>query len=206
MRGVRKVSEAIVMDGRSLIVTEPDDSKLNWGMIPDGTLKIDPETGEMSIKIAGESSWLPAGLKNDGTITIAKDAKIVYEVFTIKRSDNGDGTFTYTNGEGNDRTKPLTVEGFQTFELEKGTYVKSRNKIEVIIDDTLHRSAASGGLIEIDEERIALTGKEEEGTEVTVKYVQKFNVGTPYPRFYMGDTEPERKEYGDFWLDTSDAE
>ena len=51
-RGVRKINEAITENGRTLIITEEDASLLDWNEIPDGTLKINPYNGFMSIKLA----------------------------------------------------------------------------------------------------------------------------------------------------------
>lgn len=201
-RGVRKVSESILIDGRSLVVTQDTDSK-TFASLPDGTIKVDPVTGQMFIKVAGESDWIPAGLRNDGTITIVRDSKKLYEVFVVKTTDNGDGTFTYVNENGDERKKPITDEGYYVFELEKGSYVPKRNNIKAIIDDTLHRTCASGGLVEIDEKRFGLADVKP-GSEVTVEYLLSFKHGSPYPRFFIGETEPEDKEYGDFWLDTSE--
>lgn len=96
-RGVRKVNELIVQNGRALTITEEDANNLTWDEIPDGTLKINPGTGMLSVKVKGESDWIPAGIKNDGTISIAKDSMVVEEVFTIKTLDDGDGNFSYTN-------------------------------------------------------------------------------------------------------------
>ncbi|MED1125366.1 hypothetical protein [Bacillus atrophaeus] len=204
-RGVRKVNESIMQDGRTLIITEQNDAQLDWDRIPDGTLKIDPETGQLFIKIKGEGSWIPAGLTYDGNLTIAKDARVVYEVFKIVRANNGDGTFTYSNEAGEHRTKPLTKDGKQVFELEKGSYIVKRNKIEAYINDTLHRSATSGGLTEVDETRIALTDNVANDTKVTFKYFLKFNIGNPYPRFFINPEEPETADYGDFWLDINEG-
>ena len=38
-RGVRKVSELIIQNGRALIITEEDANNLSWEDIPNGTLK-----------------------------------------------------------------------------------------------------------------------------------------------------------------------
>jgi hypothetical protein len=203
-KGVRKVNESIMQDGRTIIITEVDDSQLDWDRIPDGTLKVHPVTGQLFIKIQGEGGWIPAGLTYDGNLTIAKDARIVYEVFRIVRSDNGDGTFTYAKEDGEQRTKPLTADGKQAFELEKGSYIVKRNKIEAIINDTLHRSATAGGLTEIDETRISLDEKLVDGTKVTLKYFLKVNIGNPYPRFFINAEEPNTADYGDFWLDLNE--
>lgn len=204
-RGVRKVNESIMQDGRTIIITEQNDAQLDWDRIPDGTLKIDPVTGQLFIKIRGEGGWIPAGLTYDGNLTIAKDARVVYEVFRIVRPDNGDGTFTYSNEAGDHRTKPLTSNGKQAFELEKGSYIVKRNKIEAFMNDALHRSATSGGLQEIDETRIALTENVTKDTKITFKYFLKVNIGNPYPRFFINPEEPETADYGDFWLDINEG-
>lgn len=66
--GVKKVSEKIFQIGRSLLITEMDDSKINFDEIPDGTLRVNPETGELQIKLANTSSW--SIYKEDITPTI----------------------------------------------------------------------------------------------------------------------------------------
>ena len=48
----------------------------------------------MYVKIKGESDWVPAGIKNDGTLSIAKDTFIIEEIFTIKTLSDGNGEFS----------------------------------------------------------------------------------------------------------------
>ena len=109
-RGIKKVSENILSDGRAIIVTEKDKDNYVWADIPNGSLFIDTTTGIMQVKIEGESDWVPAGLKNDGTLCIAKDTKLVTEIYTIVNPDEGDGHFSCTDGDGNTRHFPLTNE------------------------------------------------------------------------------------------------
>lgn len=104
------------------------------------------------------------------------DTKIIYEVYTIVSSNNGDGTFTYKDRDENEFLGELTEEGYQIFRLRKGFYETGMNRIEVTIDDTLHRSTASGGLLEIDQHHVALTMPEGNGTEVTIKYYQRIGI------------------------------
>ena len=92
-RGIKKVSENILSDGRAIIVTEKDKDNYVWADIPNGSLFIDTTTGIMQVKIEGESDWVPAGLKNDGTLCIAKDTKLVTEIYTIINPDEGNGNF-----------------------------------------------------------------------------------------------------------------
>lgn len=204
-RGVRKSSELITQDGRSVIITEQDDSKLDWNNIPNGTLRIHPVTGMMSVKLEGEGDWVPAGVKNDGTICIAKDSKQYVEVFTIKTVSDGDGNFTYVNENGDQRHMPITNNGeYYTFEIEKASYLTGRNMIEATIDDLYTRSAASGGLIEHDMRHFYLLKEDiAEDTEITVRYIASFRWGSPYPRIYVSNdgVAPSDADAGDFWLD-----
>lgn len=204
-RGVKKVNESIFQDGRTLIITEDDINKLDWDRVPNGTLKVHPSTGAVMVKVQGEGGWIPAGLSYDGKISVAREVKIVYEVFTIKRKDNGDGTFTYTRKNGDQRTKPLTAEGKQTFELEDGSYIIRQNKLEAFINDTVHVSEGSGGLIEIDQTRFALEEKAEIGTVITAKYFERVNIGDLYPRFWVSKEVPEKAEYGNLWIDLNES-
>lgn len=56
-RGVRKVNEKIVEDGRALIVTDGDKTGPVWHDIPYGSLHIDPETGKFYIKQNNKNYW-----------------------------------------------------------------------------------------------------------------------------------------------------
>ena len=177
-RGVRKISELITQKGRSLILSEEDASKLSWPDIPDSTLKINPKTGIMSVKLEGESDWVPAGVKNDGTICIVKDTKIVEETFVVKTTDDGAGNFSYTNSENHERHAAMKGDMY-VFELENGTYMMHRNSIEVFIDDTLRRSEASSNLEEMEAGRLFALHKNDiaVGTEITAKYAKVVRIG-----------------------------
>jgi len=104
------------------------------------------------------------------------DTSISIEVFTIVSSDNGDGTFTYNNGTA-DIVGQLTAEGHQVFTLANGTYDLGQNRVEAYVNDTLHRSAASGGLAEISPNKVALTQPEDAGAEITIKYYERISLG-----------------------------
>lgn len=202
-RGVRKISELITQKGRSLILSEEDASKLSWADIPDSTLKINPKTGIMSVKLEGESDWVPAGVKNDGTICIVKDTKIVEETFVVKTTDDGAGNFSYTNSENHERHAAMKGDMY-VFELESGTYMMHRNSIEVFIDDTLRRSEASSNLEEMGAGRLFALHKSDiaVGTEITAKYAKVVRIGNPYPRIFIGDNTPVDAEIGDLHIDT----
>jgi len=202
-RGVRKVSELITQHGRTLIISEEDASKLSWADIPVSTLKVNPNTGVISVKLEGQTDWVPAGIKNDGTISLVKDSKIVTENYTIASVSTANKTFSYTLEDGSVRHSVIDdTKGF-IFELENGSYQPERNQIEAVIDDILLRSKASGGLVEVSEIKVGIKDPLVVGQEVTLKYVTTFRVGNPYPRFFLNSNEPDPRlaETGDFWLD-----
>ena len=203
-RGIKKVSENILSDGRAIIVTEKDKDNYVWADIPNGSLFIDTTTGIMQVKIEGESDWVPAGLKNDGTLCIAKDTKLVTEIYTIVNPDEGNGNFSCKDGDGNTRHFPLTNEGYHVFYLEKGSYQMRRNQISVMIDDCLYRSQSSGGLTELSETKIILNEKLVTGQEITITYSNVLRIGNPYPRIFINDNAPDNAEVGDFWIDCND--
>ena len=208
--GIKKVSENILAPGRAIIVTEKDKDKYTWGEIPDGSIFIDTETGIEAVKLKGESDWVPAHVKNDGTISIAKDNINKVESFTVVQEDvpGNPDEFIYTNSEGQQRhgikewNAAKTVLKGYVFTLEQGTYIMHRNHLKVTIDDVLHRSVATGGVEEISEKRFRLTEKLVDKMEITVEYSAAFRMGCPYPRFFMNGEVPEASEVGDFWLDT----
>ena len=202
-RGIRKVGENILAPKRAIIVTDKNKSQYKWNEIPDGSLFIDTVTGIMSIKLEGESDWVPFGIKNDGTICIAKDTKLVTEVYTIKDPNEGDGHFSCINIDGDIRHYTLTEDGY-IFELEKGSYQMGRNQITIIIDDCLHRNEKSGGISELSETEVLLKDKLVTGQEITIMYSNVVRIGNPYPRIFINDNEPDVAEVGDFWIDCND--
>ena len=106
---------------------------------------------------------------------------ILYEVYTILTEDNGDDTFTYVDSTGVEQIAPLTPGGGQTFLLRNGKYIKGANHIELWVNDTLHRSSASGGLEEVEDgDAIVLDPPEGIGAEITIKYFSRPSVSGQY--------------------------
>lgn len=217
-RGVKKVSENILTNGRAIIVTEKDKDKYKWDEIPVGSKFIDTKTGIEQVKLEGQSDWVPAGIKNDGTLCIAKDTRLIEENFELVSLNNDDGTFTYniikTDGTKVKRQMPKTSDGAYVFELENGTYKRERHHLEVLVDNILHYDEKDG-LTELSEKRFSLKENLAVGHIVTARYVVLARFGAPYPRVYtninakLGETKmadnskntPVGAEEGDFWLD-----
>lgn len=194
-KGVRMINNDVVQPGYSLVVTErdaerwPRENPDKFKQLPDGTLYINPTTGMMLTKVEGETEWIPAGIRNDGTIVISKDTSLHVEVFTVTSVDpDENGNFTYKNSKGEQRYKPKTEQGFM-FQLEEGNYTPGRNHLSVVFDDVLERSPSSGGIIELDETRFLVTENIPVGTELTVKYIQWVRIGNPYPRIFQNEAQ-----------------
>ncbi len=58
-RGVKKVSENIMADGRSVIITTNDKDSYDWDHVPAGTIKVDPLTGAAYTKMENGADWVP---------------------------------------------------------------------------------------------------------------------------------------------------
>ncbi|HUM43132.1 MAG TPA: hypothetical protein PKI14_09310 [Fervidobacterium sp.] len=131
------------------------------------------------------------------------NTEIKYDVYVIVNPDNGDGTFTYNNGKV-DIIGRLTSNGYQEFELSDSYYV-GFNRIEAIVNDSLNRSSASGGLLEIGNvgelsNVVQLTYPMGSGTEITFKYFTQISLGGAHAMSHnvgardafitMSETEP----------------
>jgi len=127
------------------------------------------------------------------------DTLIREEVFTIVSPDNGDGTFTYTAGE-NHIIGTLTGEGYQVFELTQGNYDLGKNRVEIIVNDTLRRSVASGGVQEVDERHVALTQPEGAGAEITVRYYERLGIAAEY-NIKMSKDKPPYNDGKNMWFE-----
>lgn len=204
-RGVHKVSEKIFQDKRAIITTDTSAIATDY---PDGSLLINPNTGIILVKLKDASEWAPFGTKNDGTISIAKDAIINTEIFTIENPKLRDGVFTYLNSKGQRREMPFTNEGY-VFELEDGIYQPGRNHLRITIDSVLERTSFDGAISELTQTRFRLNEKIVAGQEIKVQYFATIRIGNPYPRVFIKDgdidSDPKRKtaEIGDLYLDTS---
>lgn len=104
------------------------------------------------------------------------DTLIKVEVFTIINSNIGDGTFSYSDKNNVIHIGALTAEGYQTFMLQEGSFPTNENRVSAVVNDTLNRSTASGGLIELTGSQVALTMPEGAGAEITVTYYERLGI------------------------------
>lgn len=153
------------------------------------------------VEYSPQTDWVPAGIKNDGTLCIAKDAMIIRETFTIYQKNDGNNNMVYINSKGQYRRFPIQSDGSVVFELENGSYIMGRNHLEVVIDDCLHRTAHGGGVIELTEKRFAIPEELNEDQTITATYIRVVRIGNPYPRIFMNTDRPEDAEVGDLHID-----
>mgnify|MGYP001171380483 CR=1 FL=1 len=131
------------------------------------------------------------------------DTLVHYDVFVILESNRGDGTFSYYDKSGEEYIGELDEEGRPIFELS-ASYSPGNNHIEAYIDDTLHRSPASGGLIEIDETHVMLDEPKENGTEITFRYFQRVGMAEEYSVSF-GRNTPRPSTGGTIWFKVVDG-
>lgn len=126
------------------------------------------------------------------------DTSIREDVFFIVSPNNGDGTFTYSIN-GQNITGTLGENGEQIFTLVSGYYEPGTNRIEAIINDTLRRSAISGGLIEIDNTTVGLTQPEGAGAEITFKYYERIGMTAEY-NIKLSAEKPPMNDGKNMWF------
>ena len=130
---------------------------------------------------------------------VGGETNIKEEVFHILTSNNGDGTFYYTiNGEDT-IIGELLENGEQVFELIEGYYDLGLNRLEIFIGDTLRRTVKSGGIIEIDNYRFALTQPEGSGAEITVKYYERIGLSGEH-NIIISKTKPLPTDGNTLWF------
>lgn len=125
------------------------------------------------------------------------DTQVRVDIFKIISGNNGNGTYTYTLN-GVEQVGSLDNEGRQILVLS-GSYDMGVNHIEALIDDTLHRSSASGGLVEIDGNTIKLTDVLASGQEVTVKYYERIGIAGEH-NVVVGEQKPPPTRGATLWF------
>lgn len=125
------------------------------------------------------------------------NTKITIDVFTILSSDPVAKTFTYRNGAGTVFTGALVENGGQEFTLSS-TYSMNSNYISAIVNDTLHRSVASGGLKEISTNKVVLTYPEAIGAEITFNYFSNVGITGEHSVIY-GTLKPAPSQNKFIW-------
>lgn len=132
--------------------------------------------------------------------------KIREEVFRIEKIEQNSFQYSSTT---TDEISTGEYDGiYLEFKLNKGRYRPGTNAIEAIIQDTIRRSSASGGLVEVSNARVKVL-KEPVGTEITIRYFETV-ANSGVPNIYVSKDDGSGKPIdvsfpsaGDFWLKTN---
>lgn len=197
VRGVKKVNENIIQEGRSLVINEKDDSLLNMARIPDGSIKMDPQTGELYGKFGDVEHWVPLILKPDGTVAPPTHVQRYEECVEILDTDLDMKVFHY-NYMGKTYVGEITEQGYE-FELKKGNYRPGRARIYAVVNDEGYLTDKNGGIHEVDPEFVVLSFNKETAdgswpdlTHVCFYYFHSTKGGTG------------KKDVGAVWIDIYD--
>lgn len=202
--GIRKLNEYSVDKNTAIIITDSEKDNYYWADIPDGSLLVNDKTGNLSIKLTGESDWVPMGIRKDGTEKLVKDAIINVEYYTIVKFELEHNRFYYHDREEITRIGKL-INGKAQFKVGSGLYLPGTNQLEVLINDSIHRNTIDGGLEEINMKYFQIDADDIRlGSTVTVRYINYERLSELYPFIYTQEQVPWFFEDKDLWINPSD--
>lgn len=202
--GIRKLNEYSVDKNTAIIITDSEKDNYYWADTPDGSLLVNDKTGNLSIKLTGESDWVPMGIRKDGTEKLVKDAIINVEYYTIVKFELEHNRFYYHDREEITRIGKL-INGKAQFKVGSGLYLPGTNQLEVLINDSVHRNTVDGGLEEINMKYFQIDADDIRlGSTVTVRYINYERLSELYPFIYTQEQVPWFFEDKDLWINPSD--
>ena len=202
--GIRKLNEYSVDKNTAIIITDSEKDNYYWADIPDGSLLVNDKTGNLSIKLTGESDWVPMGIRKDGTEKLVKDAVINVEYYTIVKFELEHNRFYYHDREEITRIGKI-INGKAQFKVGSGLYLPSTNQLEVLINDSVHRNTIDGGLEEINMKYFQIDADDIRlGSTVTVRYINYERLSELYPFIYTQEQVPWFFEDKDLWINPAD--
>lgn len=201
--GIRKLNEYSVDKNTAVIITDSEKDNYYWADIPDGSLLVNDKTGNLSIKLTGESDWVPMGIRKDGTEKLVKDAVINVEYYTIVKFELEHNRFYYHDREEIIRIGKIINDKAQ-FKVGSGLYLPGTNQLEVLINDSVHRNTIDGGLEEINMKYFQIDADDIRlGSTVTVRYINYERLSELYPFIYTQEQVPCFFEDKDLWINPS---
>lgn len=202
--GIRKLNEYSVDKNTAIIITDSEKDNYYWADIPDGSLLVNDKTGNLSIKLTGESDWVPMGIRKDGTEKLVKDAVINVEYYTIVKFELEHNRFYYHDREEITRIGKI-INSKAQFKVGSGLYLPGTNQLEVLINDSVHRNTIDGGLEEINMKYFQIDADDIRlGSTVTVRYINYERLSELYPFIYTQEQVPWFFEDKDLWINPAD--
>lgn len=202
--GIRKLNEYSISKDTAIIITDSEKDNYYWADIPDGSLLVNDKTGNLSIKLTGESDWVPVGIRKDGTDKLVKDAVINVEYYTIVKFELEHNRFYYHDREEITRIGKL-IDGKAQFKVGSGLYIPGTNQLEVLINDTVRCNTLDDSLEEINMKYFQIDADDIRlGSTVTVRYINYERLSELYPFIFIQERYPWFFEDKDIWINTAE--
>jgi hypothetical protein len=202
--GIRKLNEYSISKDTAIIITDSEKDNYYWADIPDGSLLVNDKTGNLSIKLTGESDWVPMGIRKDGTDKLVKDAVINVEYYTIVKFELEHNRFYYHDREEITRIGKL-IDGKAQFKVGSGLYIPGTNQLEVLINDTVRCNTLDDSLEEINMKYFQIDADDIRlGSTVTVRYINYERLSELYPFIFIQERHPWFFEDKDIWINTAE--
>lgn len=202
--GIRKLNEYSISKDTAIIITDSEKDNYYWADIPDGSLLVNDKTGNLSIKLTGESDWVPVGIRKDGTDKLVKDAVINVEYYTIVKFELEHNRFYYHDREEITRIGKL-IDGKAQFKVGSGLYIPGTNQLEVLINDTVRCNTLDDSLEEINMKYFQIDADDIRlGSTVTVRYINYERLSELYPFIFTQEQYPWFFEDKDIWINTAE--
>lgn len=202
--GIRKLNEYSISKDTAIIITDSEKDNYYWADIPDGSLLVNDKTGNLSIKLTGESDWVPVGIRKDGTDKLVKDAVINVEYYTIVKFELEHNRFYYHDREEITRIGKL-IDGKAQFKVGSGLYIPGTNQLEVLINDTVRCNTLDDSLEEINMKYFQIDADDiRSGSTVTVRYINYERLSELYPFIFIQERYPWFFEDKDIWINTAE--
>lgn len=186
----------------------------DWQSAKYGTIVVDPKENNIGIKLRYNvdqrdpkdpfstygPSWVALKIRGDETVIVEESSRMLVDKIVYVKYDMVEGKLYYTIN-GKSKVSDATRQNNFVFELDKGEYIPGNHHIKALINNTIECSPATRTLKELDSKHIVLNSTQlEQGCEIDVYYVERYDIKNPVPRIFNQEAEPENPESGDFWI------
>ena len=192
----------------------------DWQSAKYGTIVVDPKENNIGIKLRYNvdqrdpkdpfstygPSWVALKIRGDETVIVEESSRMLVDKIVYVKYDMVEGKLYYTIN-GKSKVSDATRQNNFVFELDKGEYIPGNHHIKALINNTIECSPATRTLKELDSKHIVLNSTQlEQGCEIDVYYVERYDIKNPVPRIFNQEAKPENPESGDFWITSYPSE
>lgn len=192
----------------------------DWNSAKYGTIVVDPKENNIGIKLRYNvdqrdpkdpfstygPSWVALKIRGDETVIVEESSRMLVDKIVYVKYDMVEGKLYYTIN-GKSKVSNATRQNNFVFELDKGEYIPGNYHIKALINNTIECSPATKTLKELDSKHIVLNSTQlEQGCEIDVYYIERYDIKNPVPRIFNQEAEPENPESGDFWITSHPSE